>query len=253
MVTKLVTFGAFARIEGPVEGLIHVSELVDRRIAHPKEVVREGDLLPLKIVRIERDRHRLGLSLRDAREEGERMGFRFTDGGEVMEVPDDVRKEFEEREGVTVPEREPIVATAAETSSASDGTTAEATVAPTERPAAAAAPAPAREREPEEPVRSAMADALHASGAAEAFRDEPAAREEPTAAVADVPTADDTATAAADDASAAPAHDVSTVTPVETEGDATPSDEAASVNGNGAHAEAPAADEAATEEEAATE
>ena len=36
MVTKLVTFGAFARIEGPVEGLIHVSELVDRRIAHPE-------------------------------------------------------------------------------------------------------------------------------------------------------------------------------------------------------------------------
>jgi small subunit ribosomal protein S1 len=105
MVTKLVTFGAFARIEGPVEGLIHVSELVDRRIAHPKEVVREGDLLPLKIVRIERDRHRLGLSLREAREEGERMGFRFTDGGEVMEVPDDVRREFEEREGIVVPER----------------------------------------------------------------------------------------------------------------------------------------------------
>ena len=83
MVTKLVTFGAFARIEGPVEGLIHVSELVDRRIAHPKEVVREGDLLPLKIVRIERDRHRLGLSLREARDEGEQMGFTFSDAGEV--------------------------------------------------------------------------------------------------------------------------------------------------------------------------
>jgi small subunit ribosomal protein S1 len=102
MVTKLVTFGAFARIEGPVEGLIHVSELVDRRIAHPKEVVREGDLLPLKIVRIERDRHRLGLSLREARDDGERMGFRFSDGGEVIEVPEDVRNEFEQREGVTV-------------------------------------------------------------------------------------------------------------------------------------------------------
>ena len=36
------------------------------------------------------------------------MGFRFTDGGEVIEVPDDVRKEFEEREGVTVAERGPI-------------------------------------------------------------------------------------------------------------------------------------------------
>jgi small subunit ribosomal protein S1 len=102
MVTKLVTFGAFARIEGPVEGLIHVSELVDRRIAHPKEVVREGDLLPLKIVRIERDRHRLGLSLRDAREDGERMGFRFSEAGEVLEVPEELRNEFEEREGVVV-------------------------------------------------------------------------------------------------------------------------------------------------------
>lgn len=108
MVTKLVTFGAFARIEGPVEGLIHVSELVDRRIGHPKEVVREGDLLPLKIVRIERDRHRLGLSLREAREEGERIGFQFTDAGEVMSVPEEILREFEEREGVTVQQPVPM-------------------------------------------------------------------------------------------------------------------------------------------------
>jgi small subunit ribosomal protein S1 len=108
MVTKLVTFGAFARIEGPVEGLIHVSELVDRRIAHPKEVVREGDLLPLKIVRIERDRHRLGLSLRDARDEGVRMGFNFSDAGEVIEVPEDLRREFEEREGIIVRGARPL-------------------------------------------------------------------------------------------------------------------------------------------------
>jgi small subunit ribosomal protein S1 len=108
MVTKLVTFGAFARIEGPVEGLIHVSELVDRRIAHPKEVVREGDLLPLKIVRIERDRHRLGLSLRDARDEGVRMGFNFSDAGEVIEVPEDLRLEFEEREGIIVRGARPL-------------------------------------------------------------------------------------------------------------------------------------------------
>src|SRR3990170_714658 len=99
LVTKLVPFGAFARIEGPVEGLIHVSELVDRRVEHPKEVVREGDLLPLKIVRVERDRHRLGLSLRRARQEGQEMGFVFSDGGEVLSVPDDIRAEFEAREG----------------------------------------------------------------------------------------------------------------------------------------------------------
>src|SRR5207248_1025381 len=92
------------------------------------EVVREGDLLPLKIVRIERDRHRLGLSLRDAREEGERMGFRFTDGGEVMEVPDDVRKEFEESEGVVVGVR-------------SEAPDEEETVAPTVAVAEVAVPA----------------------------------------------------------------------------------------------------------------
>lgn len=94
IVTKLATFGAFARIEGPVEGLIHVSELVDRRISHSQEAVREGDILPLRIIRIERDRHRLGLSLKQAREQGERMGFRFTPDGEVIFVPADIRERF---------------------------------------------------------------------------------------------------------------------------------------------------------------
>ncbi len=92
VITKLVTFGAFARIEGPVEGLVHVSELVDRRITHPKEVVKEGDIVPLKILRVERDRHRLGLSLRRARDEGETLGFVFSPGGEVEHVPDDLRE-----------------------------------------------------------------------------------------------------------------------------------------------------------------
>jgi small subunit ribosomal protein S1 len=153
MVTKLVTFGAFARIEGPVEGLIHVSELVDRRIAHPKEVVREGDLLPLKIVRIERDRHRLGLSLREARDEGARMGFKFTDAGEVMEVPEDVKKEFEEREGLTVMLRGP-----------GDFAAPPAPARPKDESAEEAAPAAPRAPEPEPP--SAMAQAFADAGLA---------------------------------------------------------------------------------------
>jgi transcriptional accessory protein Tex/SPT6 len=98
-VTKLVTFGAFARIDGPVEGLVHVSELVDRRINHPREVVTEGDILPLRIVRIERDRHRLGLSLRAARDEAERLGWEFNTDGSVAYVPDEVRQEVEARTG----------------------------------------------------------------------------------------------------------------------------------------------------------
>ena len=94
VVTKLVAFGAFTRLPGPVEGLVHVSELVDRRINHPQEVVEEGDVVPLKIVRIEHDRHRLGLSLRDARGDAEQAGWQFDEQGRVMAVPEDAREAF---------------------------------------------------------------------------------------------------------------------------------------------------------------
>lgn len=68
-ITKLTSFGAFAQIEGLLEGLIHISEMADRRISHPREVVKEGDVLTLKIVKIERDRYRFGLSLKQALED----------------------------------------------------------------------------------------------------------------------------------------------------------------------------------------
>ena len=70
-VTKLTDFGAFARVEGSVEGLIHVSELATRPINHPGDVVREGDAVRLKILRIEPERRRLGLSLREAQDDKE--------------------------------------------------------------------------------------------------------------------------------------------------------------------------------------
>jgi ribosomal protein S1 len=69
-VTRLLDFGALARIEDDaIEGLVHISELSDRRITHPKEVVREGQLLPLKILSIDPQRRQLRLSLRQALEE----------------------------------------------------------------------------------------------------------------------------------------------------------------------------------------
>ena len=68
-ITKLINFGAFARVEGSVEGLIHISELASRMINHPREVVREGDTVKLKILKIEPERRRLGLSLRQVDEE----------------------------------------------------------------------------------------------------------------------------------------------------------------------------------------
>ena len=69
-VTKLTNFGAFARVEDSIEGLIHISELSARMINHPREVVREGDDVRVKILRIEPERRRLGLSLKQADEGG---------------------------------------------------------------------------------------------------------------------------------------------------------------------------------------
>ncbi|MEO8252149.1 MAG: S1 RNA-binding domain-containing protein, partial [Chloroflexota bacterium] len=65
-VTKLVNFGAFVRVEEGLEGLIHISELSNQRVAHPGDVVKEGDTLNLKIISLDSERHRLGLSLKQA-------------------------------------------------------------------------------------------------------------------------------------------------------------------------------------------
>ncbi|PWH20783.1 MAG: 30S ribosomal protein S1 [Ardenticatenia bacterium] len=65
-ITRLASFGAFARV-GEVEGLIHISELTDENIAHPREVVQEGDAVQVKIIQIEPERRRMGLSLKQAR------------------------------------------------------------------------------------------------------------------------------------------------------------------------------------------
>jgi small subunit ribosomal protein S1 len=64
-ITKLVKFGAFARIfDEDVEGLLHVSELSEERIGHPREVVAEGDIRTLRVIRIDPDKRRIGLSLK---------------------------------------------------------------------------------------------------------------------------------------------------------------------------------------------
>jgi small subunit ribosomal protein S1 len=65
-VTKLVNFGAFVRVEEGLEGLIHISELSNQRVAHPGDVVKEGETLRLKIISLDSERHRLGLSLKQA-------------------------------------------------------------------------------------------------------------------------------------------------------------------------------------------
>jgi small subunit ribosomal protein S1 len=67
-ITQLASFGAFARLQEGVEGLIHVSELAGWRVEHPNEVLQEGDDVIVRVIRIDPPRRRIGLSLRRALE-----------------------------------------------------------------------------------------------------------------------------------------------------------------------------------------
>jgi small subunit ribosomal protein S1 len=66
VVTNVVSFGAFTRIEEGLEGLIHISELAEGHFLHPRNVVQEGDTVRVRILNIDPDNHRMGLSLRHA-------------------------------------------------------------------------------------------------------------------------------------------------------------------------------------------
>ena len=65
VVTKLTNFGAFARIDDRIEGLIHISEITDKNITHPREVLSEGEEIKVRIIHIDPERRRMGLSMKD--------------------------------------------------------------------------------------------------------------------------------------------------------------------------------------------
>jgi small subunit ribosomal protein S1 len=69
VITRLTSFGAFARIDDTIEGLVHISELSEHRINHPKEVVKEGQHVRLRVIKIEPEKRRMGLSLKRVAEE----------------------------------------------------------------------------------------------------------------------------------------------------------------------------------------
>ena len=66
--TKLVPFGAFVRVEEGIEGLVHISELAERHVEIPEQVVQIGDEVMVKIIDIDLERRRISLSLKQANE-----------------------------------------------------------------------------------------------------------------------------------------------------------------------------------------
>ncbi len=69
VVTKLADYGAFVRIDRSIYGLLHISEITEETIQHPKEILSENQELELKIISLEPEKRRLGLSLKQINQE----------------------------------------------------------------------------------------------------------------------------------------------------------------------------------------
>src|SRR4051794_39995611 len=67
-VTKLVPFGAFVRVDEGIEGLVHISELAERHVEIPEQVVQVGNEIMVKVIDIDLERRRISLSLKQANE-----------------------------------------------------------------------------------------------------------------------------------------------------------------------------------------
>ncbi|MEA2641776.1 MAG: small subunit ribosomal protein [Chloroflexota bacterium] len=140
-ITKLAQFGAFAEIEPGIEGLIHISELSDERIQHPRSVVQEDQPVVVKILRIESERRRLGLSLRQAREENERLEMEHMPlvyGDQAQPTLGDhawisASESYGEPEAAPAPEAEPEAEPRSESGSSTEES-ASVTVPPAEEP-----------------------------------------------------------------------------------------------------------------------
>ena len=68
-VTKLVPFGAFVRVDDGIEGLVHISELAERHVELPEQVVTVGNEIFVKVIDIDLERRRISLSLKQANDE----------------------------------------------------------------------------------------------------------------------------------------------------------------------------------------
>jgi small subunit ribosomal protein S1 len=182
-ITHLTKFGAFARLDEDLEGLIHISELSEHRISHPKEVVKEGDTVTLRVIKIDPERRRIGLSRRKVDSPAySDLDWKMALAEEVQEV----HEVHETPEVVEAAETEevPVVAETPEAPVAAEAPEAPVAAEAPEAPVVAEAPeAPVVAEAPEAPV---MAEAPEVPEAPEASEEpeEPVAPEVPEAPVA---------------------------------------------------------------------
>ena len=87
-ITRVVDFGAFAQLEPGVEGLIHVSEVADIEVAEPLKSIATGDRVAVKILRVDPERQRIGLSRRQANDMTAQALLETEDGHSTEQADD---------------------------------------------------------------------------------------------------------------------------------------------------------------------
>ncbi|MGI6217278.1 MAG: 30S ribosomal protein S1 [Coriobacteriales bacterium] len=90
-VTKIVPFGVFVALGDGVEGLVHISEMANKHVNHPSQVVEVGQQVPVKVMSVDLDRRRISLSMKAA---AETLGITI----EVAEMEDEKPAEGEAKE-----------------------------------------------------------------------------------------------------------------------------------------------------------
>ena len=97
-ISKLTNFGAFVELEDGLEGLLHVSEMSEKKIESPEEIVAEGDVVDVRVLRIDADERKIGLSLRGepGMEAGEEGGPRIVVLSDQIEEAEDPEQLVEE-------------------------------------------------------------------------------------------------------------------------------------------------------------
>jgi small subunit ribosomal protein S1 len=98
VITKLTNFGAFARIDDRIEGLIHISEISDKNITHPREVLAEGQAVKVRIIHIDPERRRMGLSMKQVEDKENWADYQQEEG--EAQPPDTAPSNLEEEEKI---------------------------------------------------------------------------------------------------------------------------------------------------------
>lgn len=142
-VTKLVPFGAFVRVDEGIEGLVHISELAERHVEIPEQVVQVNDPIFVKVIDIDLERRRISLSLKQANEAGSGAGAETFDPALYVWRPSTTRPATTSTPRASTPR--PTTGSRASRSSARSGSSS------TPPPTSAGRPTASRSRRPRPP------------------------------------------------------------------------------------------------------